>query len=179
MYITGKIIAIDQTMPRVKIEVKEYDNFISGWFFVPQLCTVKDKSYNTMELHTLVAAVCTNDMQDGCVIGALYNDEDICILSDKNKKYIFFEDGTKILYDKKEKNLLIDAVNSINLKAVQTNFTTDLKIKGNLDVDGDITSTGNISDKAYAMEEMRNKYNSHNHTNGNNGDDTSVPQQQF
>lgn len=179
MYITGKIIAIDPTMPRVKIEAAEYDNFTSGWFFVPQLCTVKDKSYNTMALNTLVAAVCTDDMQDGCIIGALYNDEDICILSDKNKKYIFFEDGTKIMYDKKDNDLIIDAIKSVNLKAVQTNFTTDLKIKGNLDVDGDITSSGDITDKAYSMEEMRNKYNSHNHTNGNNGENTGTPTDTF
>ena len=179
MYITGKITAIDEKMPRVKIEVEEYDNITTGWLFIPQQCTVKDKSYNTMALNTLVAAVCTDDLQDGCVIGALYNDEDICIISDEDKKYIFFEDGTKIMYDKKENDLIIDAIKSINLKAVQTSFTTDLKIKGNLDVDGNITSNGDITDKAYSMEEMRNKYNSHEHPNGNNGSSTGVPQQTF
>lgn len=179
MYVTGKIAVIDSEMPRVKIEVEEYDNFLSGWFFVPQNCTVKDKSYNTMALNTLVAAVCTDDLQDGCVIGALYNDEDVCVLSDENKKYIFFEDGTKILYDKQEKNLLIDAVNTINLKAVQTSFTTDLKIKGNLDVDGDIKATGDITDKAYSMAQMRSKYGGHTHTNGNNGANTGTPIQTF
>lgn len=179
MYITGKIIATDGTMPRVKIEVAEYDNFTSGWLFIPQLCTVKDKAYNTMALNTLVAAVCTDDMQDGCIIGALYNDEDICIISDENKKYIFFEDGTKILYDKKEKDLLIDAINSVNLKAVQTNFKTDLNINGNLNVTGDIKADGDITDKAYSMAQMRNKYNSHKHTNGNNGADTGVPKDTF
>lgn len=179
MYITGKIAVIDNKMPRVKIEVAEYDNFLSGWFFIPQNCTVKDKSYNTMALNTLVAAVCTDDLQDGCIIGALYNDEDVCVLSDDNKKYIFFEDGTKIMYDKSEKNLLIDAINTVNLKAVQTNFKTELNINGNVNVAGDIKATGDITDKAYSMAQMRDKYDSHNHTNGNNGENTGTPIQTF
>ena len=175
MYVTGKISAIDDKMPRVKIDVPEFDNITSGWFFVPQNCTVKDKSYNTMAIDTLVAAACSDDLQDGCIIGALYNDTDVCVLSDDNVKYIFFEDGTKIKYDKNAHELLINVVDKVTLNAVSSDFTTNLNLVGNLNVTGNITATGDITDKAYSMAAMREQYNAHAHGNGNNGANTTPP----
>lgn len=179
MFVKGIVIAIDTESPRVKLKLPDYDNFETGWIFVPQLCTVKDKSHNQIAINTLVGACCTENLQDGCVIGALYNDEDICILSDENIKYIFFEDGTELKYDKSEHNLTINCKGKVFLNAVQTHFKTPLNITGDVIINGNITSTQEITDLTGSMTAIRNLYNSHTHSNGNNGADTSAPNQQF
>lgn len=159
MYVTGKIIAIDEKTARAKISIPEYDDITSGWFFIPQLCTVKDKSYSIMAINTLVGAVCCDDLSDGCIIGALYNDEDICVLGDENKKYIFFEDGAKFCYDKQ--------THEFTVIAEKTVIETDLTVIGN------INCTKNVSDSVGTMAEIRQKHNAHIHRNGNNGNTTA------
>lgn len=161
MYVTGNISAIDEKSARVKIDIPEFDNITSGWFFIPQLCTVKDKSYNTIAINTLVAACCTDDLQDGCILGALYNDEDICVLGDENKKYIFFEDGAKFCYDKQ--------THEFTVIAEKTVIQTDLTVIGN------INCTQNVSDCVGTMATIRQKHNAHVHGNGNNGGNTTAP----
>ncbi len=161
MYVVGTVIAINDKMPRVKLKLPELDDFETGWFFVPQMATVKDKSFNQIALNTLVGAVCTEDMQDGCIIGSLYNDEDICVLADENVKYIFFEDGAKMKYDKSSHELTIIAQTT----TMQTN----------LNVIGNITCTQNVSDSVGSMALIRTKHNAHIHGNGNNGSNTTAP----
>lgn len=161
MYVIGTVIAIDDKMPRVKLKLPELDDFETGWFFVPQMATVKDKSFNQIALNTLVGAVCTDDMQDGCIIGSLYNDEDICVLADENVKYIFFEDGAKLKYDKSSHELTIIAQTT----TMQTN----------LNVIGNITCTQNVSDSVGSMALIRTKHNAHVHGNGNGGSNTTSP----
>lgn len=161
MYVVGTVITIDDKMPRVKLKLPELDDFETGWFFVPQMATVKDKSFNQIALNTLVGAVCTDDMQDGCIIGSLYNDEDICVLADENVKYIFFEDGAKLKYDKSSHELTIIAQTT----TMQTN----------LNVIGNITCTQNVSDSVGSMALIRTKHNAHVHGNGNGGSNTTSP----
>ena len=161
MYVVGNVIAIDKNLPRVKLKIPDLDDFETGWFFVPQMATVKDKSFNQIALNTLVGAVCTDDMQDGCIIGSLYNDEDICVLADENVKYIFFEDGAKLKYDKSSHELTIIAQTT----TMQTN----------LNVIGNITCTQNVSDSVGSMALIRTKHNAHVHGNGNGGSNTTSP----
>lgn len=161
MYVVGTVIAIDDKMPRVKIKLSEFDNFETGWFFVPQMATVKDKSFNKIALQTLVGACCTEDFQDGCIIGALYNDEDICVLADENIKYIFFEDGAKLKYDK--------SLHELTIIAEKTTMQTDLTVLGNIKCSKD------VSDSVGSMALIRTKHNSHVHGNGNNGSNTTAP----
>ena len=146
MFITGIVTAIDESSARVKLQVPDMDNFETGWFFVPQMCTVGDKSYNQVKTKTLVAACCSEDLQDGCIIGALYNDEDVCILGGKNIKYIFFEDGTKIQYDNLNNELIADCVGNLKLKAKDMNFEAEkMTVKSEIEITGNVKQTGDLS----------------------------------
>ena len=167
MYVVGTVIAINDKMPRVKLKLPELDDFETGWFFVPQMATVKDKSFNQIALNTLVGAVCTEDMQDGCIIGSLYNDEDICVLADENVKYIFFEDGAKLKYDK--------TTHELTIIAQTTTMQTDLNVVGNINCTQNITSLQNVSDAIGSMHLIRTKHNAHVHGNGNGGSNTTSP----
>lgn len=169
MFITGIVTAIDETSPRVKLQLPDKDGFETGWFFVPQLCTVGDKSHNQIKIKTLVGACCSDDLQDGCIIGALYNDEDVCILSDENIKYIFFEDGTKLQYNKLKNELNIDCVGNILIKALSTSITSSVNITGNLFVNGTINATTDVIANSISLL-------NHVHSKGHDGLPTGEPQ---
>lgn len=159
MLVFGNVIAIDEKLPRVRLRLPDRDNYETpGWIFVPQVCTVKDKSYNMPAINTLVAAVMDDDLQDGCLIGALYNDEDVCILGDENVKYIRFEDGAFFQYDKTTGFFEAKAPNKIHLEA------PEIELKGEVTNTGNFSSTGNVSDKKSSMQAMRDIYNAHTHT---------------
>lgn len=150
MLIFGKVTALDEENARVKLTVPDMDEWETDWLFVPQVCTVKDKSYSLPELNTLTAAVIDDEMIDGCILGSLYNDSDTCILGDKNVKYIKFEDGAAFQYDK--------STGVCTITAGSINITGDVSITGNL------TASGDITDKKSSMQDMRDVYNSHKHT---------------
>lgn len=159
MLVFGNIIAIDENSARVRLRIPDMDDYETpGWIFVPQACTVKDKSYNLPAINTLVAAVMDDEMQDGCLIGALYNDEDVCILGSENIKYIKFEDGAYFKYDKTTGFFEAKAPNKIYLES------PIIEIKGDITNDGNFSSTGQVSDKKSSMQAMRDTYNSHTHT---------------
>lgn len=136
MLVFGTVIATKPHQVRIKIE--EQDNFESDWYFVPQLCTVKDKSSNSIAIDTLVAACVSDDLSDGCIIGALYNDEDICIIEDENIKLIKFEDGTLIQYDKTQSKFTLNCTGDVDLST-----SGDCNIKAvNVNVDASKTKLG-------------------------------------
>ena len=180
MLVFGEIIAIKGHQARLKIP--EHDNYETDWFFVPQLCTVSDKASNVLEIGTLVGAVTTENFDDGCIIGALYNDQDICVTDDKNIKSIVFSDGTIIQYDKKEHIFTVNIKEetqmaspkiTVNAKTSVNITTPTLTLTGNLSVSGNISSGGQVSDVKSSMQDMRTTYNGHTHGNGNNGANTS------
>lgn len=175
MYVKGIVTAIDPNSPRVKLLLPDFDNFETGWFFVPQLCTIGDKSFNQIKPQTLVGACCTEDMQDGCVIGALYNDEDVCINSDENVKYITFEDGTSIKYDKSENELTLNCVGKINTTAKKTIITGDVDVIGNVKITGSLTVTAIIKSLTDVIANAISLFK-HVHPKGHDGLPTGEPQ---
>lgn len=154
---------------KAKVQIPEMDNFETNWLEVPQLCTVGDKSSNIYEIGTEVGVVLSENFDDGCIIGALYNDEDIAVSSDKNIKNIVFSDGSVIEYNKQSHTF------TLNLKGVANITATVVNITGDLNVSGNIKSGANVSDSKGSMQDMRDIYNSHSHGNGHNGANTSGP----
>lgn len=159
----GTVVNIDEKLHRVKLCLPQYDNFETDWLFVPQLSTFKDKSSNLYPINTLCAAVCNDDMTDGCIVGAIYNDEDITVIGDENIKYIAFSDGALFQYDKENHVLDVIVPGRANIKAE------------NLFVDGNIICSKDISDKNGTVQAIRDWSNKHLHTDGNNGGNTGVP----
>jgi hypothetical protein len=97
----------------------------------------------------------------GMAIGVLYNDEDPPPPAPSGEWWLTHPSGSFI----KIKN-----DGTIEIKA------TTVTIEGNLNVVGNISSTQNISDFKSSMEDMRNTYNSHTHTDPQGGN-TGMPNQ--
>ncbi|MBQ9688009.1 hypothetical protein IJV79_00070 [bacterium] len=150
MLVFGEIIALKDS--RAKLKLYELDEFETDWFFIPQLCTVNDKSFNTLEIGTEVAAI-TNG-RDGCIIGALYNEVDTCPVDNANIKSISFSDGSSVSFNKEESTFDMNIKSKANITAPEVVVTGDLKVSGNITSSKNISGQ-NVSDAVGTMQEIR------------------------
>ena len=165
MLIYGEITTIKEHQAKMKVNHKNFQE--TGWLFIPQLLTHGDKSSNIYEIGTEVAALTTETFDEGCIIGAVYNKTDTSPTNDKNLKTIIFSDGSLIEYNKETHTFTLNIKGNINISAETVTINGDLKVNGN------------VSDTKGTMQAIREKYNSHTHGNGNNGANTSSPNQQM
>ena len=86
-----------------------------------------------------------------------------------NKKYHKFTDGTVLEYDRETHNLNAVVKGTITGKADNTTLDSPLNVLEN------IVSSKDVSDKKGTMQAIREAFNNHVHTNGNNGSNTGVP----
>jgi len=119
MYKRGIVSNIDEKTARVRVKFPDLDNLLSGWIPVIYSFTGKDKAYYLPSLDEQVACVMDENLEDGCVIGSLYSDQDKPPVDDKNKFHIEFEDGTFLEYDKQEQILAMEINGIASLKALQ------------------------------------------------------------
>ena len=152
MYIEGIVSKTDGY--RAKLKLEDYDDMETQWLVIPQLFTVDNKSGYIPAIGTLAAAVTNEDMTEGCLIGAIYNDVDTPPETSANE-FIEFSDGVKIKHTTDTQTLEIEAENIV--------------VKGN------IVCSGDVSDGAGTIQSIRDWANSHVHTNGNDGANTGTP----
>lgn len=102
----------------------------------------------------------SGDLSQGVVLPALYRDQFSAPSASPDKRVTVFSDGALIEYDRK----------SHHLKAIlPTGATTELTssggitLNGDLLVNGNITSSQDITDKVRSMAADRAIYNGHNH----------------
>lgn len=148
--------------------IVEFDEDGSETDEIPMLVSnsLKDESGDTMDIGSFVAVILDdeNPMMGVC-LGVVRTTPRKSI----NKKYHEFEDGTTIEYDRETHKLTSDIKGEISVSAEKTTLTSPLNVEGN------ITSNKDISDKNGTMQAIRDFINNHVHTNGNNGGNTGKP----
>lgn len=161
----GIVVALDESRGMVRVQYTDMDGEVSYWLAVLKAKTLKDKAYWMPDLGEHVAVLIDENAEEGVVLGAIYSEADSVPVSNKDKAYIKFEDGTEIEYDRKSHVLRIDSEKEIFLKAknkitVQAPvirmlgmspsdiaFEGDFRLIGNLYVEGNIHATGSIIDQ--------------------------------
>ena len=160
MDVNGIISAVEGY--KAKIIIKEFDDFETNWLDVPQLFTVNNKSGYTPEIGTLVSAVLSDDMTEGAILGAIYNGVDTPPKDMDGMEFFKFSDGVEIYHIPDSNQLFVTA----DVLCLDVN---------KLIVTGDIKAYKDISDEKGSMQKMRDTFNEHLHTNGNNGSNTGTP----
>ena len=168
MLVFGEIVSTKGHLAKVKLY--DCEEFETDWMHIPQMCTVKDKSFSNYEIGTEVALILGENGDDGCIIGALYNDEDVSVSENNNIKTIVFSDGTNISYDKENHVFLLDIKGDATIKSERgLTLDCDVKITKTLEVEKDvkvsksIVAEEDITDKGGSMQDIRDTYNSHGH----------------
>lgn len=150
---------------RVRVQIQDEDNFITDEIPIIRTNASKDKTGNTIDSNTLVAVILDDiNPLNGVCLGAV----EVMPVDNPSKTFHQFTDGTNLEYDRKTHILTADVKGEIHSSSTKTVLDGDVYINGSVYVSGD------VSDKAGTMQEMRDIYNKHK--NPNNGASAPTPQ---
>lgn len=110
--------------------------------------TLKDHFYRMLDVGEHVACLMDEHLENGVILGAVYDDENLPPEGDANKCYIQFENGTTITHDRTNGNIDIKTAGTVTVDA------PNVRITGDLHVDGDVTA-GNISLRNHKHDGVR------------------------
>lgn len=107
----------------------------------------------------------------------------LCLaVGDRRYRLTGLADGEVALYDDQNQvvhirrdGIYIISAEQVVIDSPQAVFTGDMAIDGELYVQGDISSDGNISDGSGSMQEMRDTYNAHIHPGVQSGGGSTGP----
>lgn len=147
----GKIEQIDKVNAKVR-----FDDIgtISGWLQICQRGSYKLKTQEVPEIGTKVACLMDENLEDGCVIGAIYTDEETLPDNDTTKIMVEYSPNFTCTIERLKGILtaLFEKI-SVGTKTFELNAGA-LKING---------------------VELIKYLNNHKHTNDNQGDLTGAP----
>lgn len=153
---TGTVSAVDADGVKARVRLPECDNMRTNWLDVLQRNTQNNKDYWLPDVGEQVKVLLDENGEDGVILGAVYSDVDRPPFSDKNVRGIQCADGTEFSYNRAThtftiwggiEHMVIQVQASVTLKAQALVIEAQsINFTGNLNVDGDITSTGSILD---------------------------------
>lgn len=164
----GYVTNIDKN-GRAAVKLPELDEWVTDFLPVMKTKSKNEKENNMLDMDEEVAVLFDDEKQHGVILGAINTDSSPLLISDRNKAYKTFADGTHLEYDKSSHVLSANVKGEMQLISKKTIHTGDLYVTGNIICSKDIT------DKKGSMQEIRDVYNSHGH--GGNG--ASAPSAQM
>ncbi len=119
-------------------------------------------------------------MGAGSITGQYYNDEDRCPGPPSGEFWLVHKDGAYIKLTNDKKVTIVDGSgSSLVMNGDNTgtmSFSGGLTIEANVQVNGNITASGDISDQngtKESMQHIRDEYNAHGHPGVQSGDSTT------
>lgn len=114
----GKVVAVDEKTARVRVELSDCGGVVTWWLQIAVPKAQDDKFYWIPDIgEQVLCAFLEHGLEQGFVIGALYNEKDSPPVQNKDKYFIKFKDGTEIEYDRAEHKLRADVKGDIEIKA--------------------------------------------------------------
>lgn len=166
---------------RVEFErADDKDKTTSYELSVLQPKTLKDKFFYIPEENEYVVCVFLPYASDvGFVVGAYYN-KNIPSPSNSNNKFVKKIDGLlNQEMDKDGKKISFDLNGNIESKVIEVKHKGKVFVEGDVFIKGNLVVSGNISDLNGSkgnVADLRNTFNSHNHTDSIGGDTTEPNQ---
>lgn len=118
----GKVSSIDEKRGTARVLFTDRENSVSGDLPVIVPFTLSGKVYYMPVINERVVCV-YDESGEGFILGSFYADNRLPSQGDKNKSYIDFNDGTVMMYDKKEKILdIICGEGEINIIGKKVNI---------------------------------------------------------
>ena len=116
MFRVGKVVAVDEKTAKVRVELEDADKVITYWLPVVVQKAQDDKFYWLPDVGELVlVGFLDYGIEQGFVLGSIYNQQDKPPVASKDKMHIQFKDGTVIEYDRNTHKLLIHSVGDIEI----------------------------------------------------------------
>lgn len=171
---TGKVSSINPANCTAKVVFEDLDNKVSGDLRLLMNKTQDDKDYWMPDIGEMVECLFLPiGLSEGIILGSTYSEADTPPWNDADIRGTKFKDGSFWCYNRKTGVLDIEIVKQINLKAPDLVIKSNVKITGNVAVDGGISATDSVqSDNDVLVGGISLKQ--HVHT-GNLGNPTSAP----
>lgn len=171
---TGKVSSINPANCTAKVVFEDLDNKVSGDLRLLMNKTQDDKDYWLPDIGEMVECLFLPiGMSEGIILGSTYSEADTPSWNDADIRGTKFKDGSFWCYNRKTGVLDIEIVKQINLKAPDLLIESNVKITGDVAIEGSISATSTIkSDSDVLASEISLKQ--HVHT-GNLGNPTSQP----
>jgi len=134
----------------VRVLLPDADKEVSYELPVLVRKTLKDKDYWLPDVGEHVVCVFLPIGQEqGFVVGAFYSEVDKVPVISQDIKRIEFRNGDYMEYDRKNKKIRIFTQGTVEIEAARMILlkTTEVRLIGNLEVEGNIHATGSIIDE--------------------------------
>lgn len=160
----GEVSAVDYPTCRIRVRLDDRDGVQSYWLNIPQRNTQGTQRRPLMpELGEQVAVLLDADGVGGVCLGGIYSTAEPPPVVDEDTDYVRFSDGTVSTYDRAAGVMTLDCVGALLLKCGRNitvesgeavvvkapSATLDIQqvtLNGNLQVNGNINSSGAILD---------------------------------
>lgn len=160
----GEVSAVDYVACRIRVRLDDRDGVESYWLNVPQRNTQGTQRRPLMpELNEQVAVLLDTDGVGGVYLGGVYSTAEPPPVVDEDTDYVRFSDGTVSTYDRAAGVMTLDCVGALLVKCGRSitvesgepvvvkapSATLDIQqvtLNGNLQVNGNINSSGAIID---------------------------------
>lgn len=171
---TGKVSSINPANCTAKVVFEDLDNKVSGDLRLLMNKTQDDKDYWLPDINEMVECLFLPiGMSEGIILGSTYSEADTPPWSDADIRGTKFKDGSFWCYNRKTGVLDVEIVKQINLKAPDLVIESDVKITGDVAVEGGVSATDTIkSDSDVLASTISLKQHKHI---GNLGNPTSSP----
>lgn len=175
MVLLAKVIEADYSgsIPKAKVVVGE---ITSAWLPMLVSRAGNDRSWWPLEIGEQVVVLSpSGELTQGVVLGSI-NQQSIPANGNSSDHHrITYSDGAVIEYDRKAHHL-----KAVLPGGATTELVSDggVKIKGDVEVVGNITATKDITDKTRSMQADRDIYNAHTHSGIKSGPGSTAPPNQ-
>lgn len=130
----------DPKGPLVRVRWDDLEGMESHWLRVGQRKTLNDKHYYLPDVGEHVACILDEFCEDGCVVAAIYSDDDLPPTTNPDVEMVQFSDGTVVAYDRAAHAFTINCVGAVTVVAESATVHAPT-----ITLDGDATCTGSLT----------------------------------
>jgi phage baseplate assembly protein V len=141
----GIISETDPSKGLARVAFQE-DELTSDWLPYIVSKAAKDSYFYCPDVGEHVACLMDENAENGVILGAIYDTKAAPKEAGPEVSSVVFEDGSKVVFDRSNGSLTIDAKGEVVIKAAPkvTLEANEVEVKGNLKITGAVDSMGGI-----------------------------------
>ncbi|WGE52370.1 phage baseplate assembly protein V [Actinobacillus equuli] len=178
-YQEGIVTAVDAKTHKVRCKIPALEDLETYWLPVLVANAGSNQFYCLPDEGELVALLLDAYGENGCVLGAIYNEQDTTPVSNSDIWLHKFKNGTEISHNRKTGDIVVNTSGTVTVTAAQAVVNADSEINGNLQVNGAINATKAITSEkevsAPKVKQGNTELGTHRHTSQGDGKPTTVP----
>ncbi|KMK50619.1 phage baseplate protein [[Actinobacillus] muris] len=176
-YQEGIVSQVDPKTHRVKCTIPALEDFETAWlaFLTPN--AGGNQFYCLPDVGELVAILLDARGEGGCVLGAIYNEQDPPPVSDSEIWLHKFTNGTVISHNRQTGDVTVSTTGNVIVNAGKVDITAPTEINGDVQINGTLNASGNITSgtevSAPSVKQGSVSLGSHVHSGVESGNKTS------